>query len=159
MPDQPAAAVPGALPDARTATALSDRSRVPRASVVLSVLSSHLCHHAGAWASRTPVPTGHGCAEPPSVWSPLQPLPAPLLNIPAASPLFSIPGPRSRAVGRHVLLCCALALPSLRGPWLPALVAAPWVQPIPPEGRWPEQEGLSEAPVALDLFTLWAYSS
>lgn len=42
----------------------------PGASVILSVLSSHLCHHTGVWASGTPVPTKGMSVQSPSLCGP-----------------------------------------------------------------------------------------
>lgn len=93
----------------------------PGASEIPSVLRSHLCHHEGAWASRTPVPA----AQSPSLYDPC---PTPMGQAPA--------GPSSRHPCNwlaHVLHSSApqlmlwadmsfhayaQALPSLRGPWL-----------------------------------------
>lgn len=99
MPGQPVAAVQQALPNARTATALGDHSRVPRG--ICGPVCPQLCpcHHAAAWASRTRVPTEGMAAQSPLCvvlvplpLGPLQPLPAPLPDIPVAGlPPFSIP--------------------------------------------------------------------
>lgn len=134
----------------------------PGAPVILPVLSSHLHHRAGAWASRTLVPTeGMALMQSPSRCGSC-PTPTGAIAAPArpaaGHPRSQLAHPRAPqpmpCVGRHVLPCCAQALPSLRGPWLPAVLALPWIQSIASEGWWPEQEGLFETPVTLGLFTL-----
>ena len=170
VPDQPVAAMQLALPNARTATALGDRSRVPGANMILSVPGCCLCRCAGAWAGRTPIPAEGMAVQRPSQCGPC-PTPTGAVAAPAipaaghpcswlaSLQLACLHSPSqcspAHAMGRPVLPCCAQALPSLWGPWLPAVLALPWNKSIPPEGRRPEQEGLFETSVTLDSFTLW----
>lgn len=152
MPKQPVPAGKRALPNAGAFAALSSHSRVSRdacepVSPWLPPVS--LCRSAGwqdvlhwAWLCRA------------LSYAVLAPLPLePLQALQLACPHFPFQHSPARAAGRQVL-CCAQAPPSLQGPWLPAALALPRVRSIPSEGWWPEQEGLCETPVTLDLVTL-----